>query len=77
MTVRKNFVFDEEVAEHLKEIAKEQGKSMTAVIQDMIENSYKDIEKKKKLEALKKIAGSSPGYYGDLTIQEIKASMDV
>ncbi len=77
MTVRKNFVFDEEVAQHLQELAKERGKSMTAVIQDMIEENYADIAKKKKLEALKRISGSSPGYYGDLTIQEIKANRHV
>ena len=77
MTVRKNFVFDDEVAEHLEELAKDKGKSMTAVIQEMIEASYADIEKRKKLEAAKRIIGSSDGYYGDLTIQEIKANMDV
>ncbi len=77
MTVRKNFVFDDEVAEHLEELAKDSGTSMTAVIQEMIEKSYADIAKRKKLEALKRIAGSSNGLFGDLTIQEIKANMDV
>jgi len=77
MTVRKNFVFDDEVAEHLEELAKDKGKSMTAVIQEMIEKSYADISKRKKLEALKRITGSASGLFGDLTIQEIKANMDV
>ena len=77
MTVRKNFVFDAEVAEHLEELAKDKGKSMTAVIQEMIETSYADIEKRKKLEAAKRIIGSANGVFGDLTIQEIKANMDV
>jgi predicted DNA-binding protein len=77
MTVRKNFVFDDEVAQHLEELAKDRGTSMTAVIQEMIEASYADIEKRKKLEALKRIAGSASGLFGNLTIQEIKANMDV
>lgn len=77
MTVRKNFVFDEEVAAHLEELAKDKGKSMTSIIQDMIEESYADIEKRRKLEALKRVAGSASGLFGDLTIQEIKANMDV
>ena len=77
MTVRKNFVFDDEVAEHLEELAKDKGKSMTAVIQEMIEASYADIAKRKKLEAAKRIIGSANGVFGDLTIQEIKANMDV
>jgi len=77
MTVRKNFVFDDEVAEHLKELAKAKGKSMTAVVEEMIENSYADIAKKRKLEALKRISGSATGLFGDLTVQEIKANMDV
>jgi uncharacterized Fe-S cluster-containing radical SAM superfamily protein len=54
MTVRKNFVFDDEVAEHLKEIAK-----------------------KRKLEALNRISGSATRLFGDLTVQEIKANIDV
>ena len=77
MTVRKNFVFDEEVAGHLEELAKDRGTSMTAIIEDMIEKSYADIAKRKKLEAAKRIIGSSNGVFGDLTIQEIKANMDV
>jgi len=40
--VRKNFVFEKEVATHLEEIAKIDGKSMTAVVRDMIEARYKD-----------------------------------
>ncbi len=77
MTVRKNFVFDEEVAVHLEEIAKEEGKSMTAVVQEMIEKHYADIRKRKKLEAAKRIVGSATGLFGDMTVQEIKANMDV
>ena len=77
MTVRKNFVFDEEVAAHPEEIAKEEGKSMTVVEQEMIEKHYSDIKKRKKLEALERIAGSATGLFVDLTVQEIKANMDV
>ncbi len=75
--VRKNFVFKKEVAEHLEAIAKEKGNSMTAVVQEMIEERYKEIEKQKKIEAAKSIFGSAAGVFGDLTIQEIKGMMDV
>jgi predicted DNA-binding protein len=77
MTVRKNFVFSDEVAEHLKELSLESGKSMTAVVEELIEKSFEDIEKKRKLEALNRIKGSATGLFGDLTIQKIKANMDV
>jgi predicted transcriptional regulator len=75
--VRKNFVFKKEVAEHLEEIARKERKSMTKVLEDMIEKKYLEVSKEDKLKALYAFAGSGTGLFGDLTIQDIKANMDV
>ena len=75
--VRKNFVFKQEVAEHLEEIASKEGKSMTAVVQGLIEKEYEALSVQEKLDAFYSFAGSGTGLFGDLTIQDIKANMDV
>ena len=36
-TVRKNFVFDKNIAMYLEELAKETKQSMTSLVQEMIE----------------------------------------
>ena len=72
--VRKNFVFKKEVASHLEELAKIEGKSMTMFIQEMIEEKYKEIEKEKKLAAFHRGAGLLTGFFGEETIQEIMAN---
>ena len=77
MTIRKNFIFDEEIAQHLKEIADRENTTQTQVVKDLIEDKYNEISVEEKLEALYAFAGSGTGLYGDLTIQEIKANMDV
>ena len=73
-TVRKNFVFDQKIAAHLEELAKASGKSMTALVQEMIEEAYQEIETRKKLEAAMAAAGCMTGILGNETIQEIKAN---
>ena len=75
--VRKNFVFKKEVAEHLEELAKKNGKSMTLIVQDLIEKEYEEYTVEEKMEALHAFAGSGTGLFGNLTIQEIKANRDV
>jgi predicted DNA-binding ribbon-helix-helix protein len=47
VTVRKNFVFDENIAMYLEEIAKDAKQSMTSLVQEMIEERYKQIKVKK------------------------------
>ncbi|MDD2828626.1 MAG: hypothetical protein PHW18_03515 [Sulfuricurvum sp.] len=76
-TLRKNFVFDSTVVAHLEEIAKIEGLSLTKAISEMIEQRYEEIAKQKRLEAAMSIVGSASGVFGNLTIQEIKAQMDV
>ena len=50
-TVRKNFVFEKNIAEYLEELARESKKSMTALVQEMIEERYKEIKVKKRMRA--------------------------
>lgn len=75
--VRKNFVFKKEVADHLAEIAKREGKSMTKIVEELVEKKYSEVSKKERLKALHSLAGCANGLFGDLTIQKIKANMDV
>ena len=70
--IRKNFVFKKEVADHLKEIAQKEGKSMTVIVQDLIEQKYQEVSKEEKLKALYEFAGSGTGLFGDLRMQDIK-----
>jgi len=77
ISVRKNFVFDENIAIHLEEIAKDTKKSMTALIQEMIEERYQQIKVKKRIKALNQMRGSANGLLTNKTIQSIKAEMDV
>ena len=75
--VRKNFAFEKSVAKKLEELAKESKKSMTALIQELIEERYKKIEQKKKKEAFNKIKGSATGLLKDSSIQKIKSNYEV
>ena len=77
MTVRKNFIFDEETAEHLKKIAEKEGKTQSQVVRELIEEEYAEISKEEKLEAFRSIVGSMPDSFVGKSIQSIKASMDV
>ena len=63
MTIRKNFLFEQEVAKHLEELAKAEGKTQTQIVQEMTEERYRQILKKKKLDALKKLKNSPAAKY--------------
>ena len=76
MTVRKNFLFDEEIAEHLKEIAKKENITQTQVVKDLIEEKYEEYSVDEKLEAFYAFAGTMNGLIGDdVSIQSIKMEM--
>ncbi|MCX6077702.1 MAG: ribbon-helix-helix protein, CopG family [Campylobacterales bacterium] len=77
MTIRKNFLLDEEIAEHLEKMAKQRGITQTEVVKNLIEQEYEEYSKEEKLEAIYQFAGSGSGLWGDLTIQEVKANWDV
>jgi len=80
-TVRKNFVFGEEVASHLEEMAKENGQSMTSFIEEMIEQKYQSKRVKMRVEAFNKfiklVEKEGKGLFVDKSIQSIKAEMNV
>ncbi len=76
-TVRKNFVFTQEIANYLEELAKDSKESMTAVVQEMIEDRYRTLRVKKRMKALEKMNGSANGLLTDFSIQSVKANMDV
>ena len=80
-TVRKNFVFDKEVAAHLDELAKQSHTSMTSLVEEMIEDRYKSIMVEKRMRALNKMrtfsSNEGRGLFVDKSIQSIKAEMDV
>jgi hypothetical protein len=77
MTVRKNFLFEEDVAQHLIDIALKENTTQTQVVKDLIEEKYQEISVKEKLKAFYSFAGSCPGMFVGKSIQSIKADMDV
>ena len=80
-TVRKNFVFSEEIAIHLAELAKKEGASMTSFLETLIEEKYGSMKVAKRVEAFNRsieIAQSiGTGLFADQSIQSIKAEKDV
>jgi predicted DNA-binding protein len=72
MTIRKNFLFEQEVAKHLEELAKAEGKTQTQIVQEMTEERYKQIRKKKKLAALEKLKNSPSANIGDIDIRQMR-----
>jgi predicted DNA-binding protein len=72
MTIRKNFLFEQEVAKHLEELAKAEGKTQTQIVQEMTEERYKVIRKKKKLEALEKLKNSPSANISNIDIREMR-----
>ncbi len=75
MTVRKNFLLEEETAIHLEELAKKRGTTQTQIIKELIEKEYQEISKEDKLQALYSFAGSMPDAFVNKSVQSIKASM--
>ncbi|MCB4761995.1 MAG: hypothetical protein LGB05_06965 [Sulfurovum sp.] len=72
MSVRKNFNFDDKVSEHLEEMAKEEGKTQTEIIQEAIEKIYRERERSKKLAALNEMKGFATGLIGDIDIKQAR-----
>lgn len=76
MTVRKNFLLDDEIARHLEEIAKKENRTQTDVIKSMIEEKYEKYSIQEKLEAFNRLKGCMTGFIGDdVSIQSIKLEM--
>jgi len=76
MTIRKNFLLNDDIAEHLETIAQRENTTQTNVIKNMIEERYEKYSAEEKLEALDKITGCMNGLIGDnVSIQSIKMEM--
>lgn len=75
MTIRKNFLLDEEIVKHLEEIAKKQNSTQTDVIKNIIEEKYKEISMHEKIEAFDSMTLFPSGALADKSIQTIKAEM--
>jgi len=76
--VRKNFVFKKDVANHLKEIAKRENKSMTKVVEELVEKKYSEVSKEEKLKAVHAFFEGTKGMFeSGMSIQSIKANRDV
>jgi len=76
-TVRKNFVLDKTIADHLELLAKESQQSMTALIQEMIEERYKIIKVRKRLKALELMTNSASELLTNESIQSLKGNKRV
>lgn len=72
MTVRKNFIFDQKVAEYLEELAKKRGTTQTKIVQEAIEKQYKKELIGKKLQALDSLAGSCNGLLTDVDLKQVR-----
>ena len=73
MTIRKNFIFDEETARDIEDIAKEDNITQTEVMKKAIKLLKQEKKRKKRLEALDKLAGSLTGKIGNIDVKEAKA----
>jgi len=72
MTVRKNFIFDEETAKQLEELAKEEGKTQTQITQEALKMYIKEKKKEKKLQVLERLKGSLTGKIGNFDLKEVR-----
>ena len=77
MTVRKNFLLNEEVAKHLEELAARENVTQTDIIRDMIEQRYEDIAREEKLEAFRSMIFLPAGSLVGKSVQSIKADKNV
>jgi hypothetical protein len=72
MSVRKNFNLDEEIAKYLEERAREEAKTQTKLIEELLEKDRRERQRAKKMEALEKLKGSLSGLIGDIDIKEAR-----
>lgn len=88
MTIRKNFLFDDEIVEHLKAIAERDGTNQTEVVRNLIEEKYQEIAKNGKLQAfnnlMQMIEEAGPNEFlaqfdkdDNKILQKVKAMQDV
>ena len=64
MTIRKNFIFQEDTVKYLEELSKLKNKTQTDIVKEAIEELYKKANIKNKLAILDEIRDS---FHGQLT----------
>ncbi len=69
MTIRKNFLFSEEIASHLEELAARERVSQTDIIRDMIEEKYQGLAREEKLKAFRAIIPMPSGSLAGKSVQ--------
>jgi len=72
MTIRKNFNFKVENAQYLERRAKEEAKTQTQLLEELLEKDRREKLKAKKLEALEELKGSLSGKIGDVDLKQIR-----
>jgi len=72
MTIRKNFLMEEKMAEELEKMAKEEGKTQTQITHDALEIYIQNKKREKRLAALERLTGSLNGKIGDIDIKEAR-----
>ena len=77
MTIRKNFLLDYEIVKHLEQLAKDANTTQTQIVKTLIEQKYKEISQKEKIEAFNSLVGSMNGILTNKSLQSIKADIDV
>lgn len=77
MTIRKNFLFEEDVVEHLKDIAQKENMTQTQVIKNLIEQKYAQISVSDRLDAFRSIVKMPDGSLVGKTVQTIKSEMAI
>ncbi len=75
MTIRKNFLLDDEIARHLEILAKKENTTQTNIIKNMIEEKYQEYSVQEKLEAFRSIVPMPSGSLVGKSIQSIKEDM--
>jgi len=75
MTIRKNFIFDDEIAHHLEELATKQNITQTQVVKNMIEEKYQEVSVEEKLKAFRSIVAMPAGSLVGKSIQSVKEQM--
>ena len=78
MTIRKNFNFDEETAYDIEEMAKEENITQTEVMKQAVKLLKQEKKRKKRLQALEKLAGSvPPGSLVDVDIRKARVDRSI
>lgn len=72
-TVKQSFCLDQKTVEHLEELATDTKRSMTDLIHEMIEERYKKLKAKKRMEALQRMNNSAPELFANESVQSIKS----